>query len=227
MKRSRGFTLVEIMVAVTILAVVTSLVWGSFHSTFKAKAVVEASAMRYHTVRLALERIARELTMAYVSQNEDTSQQDRRTFFVGKRHGDADELRFSMLGHQRLYADANEADTAQVVYYGARDREDSSKLNLLRRETRRLNNLKPEIAAGESDIVCDDIVRLKVDYWDWRDKQWREEWSTIAADGQPDRLPSKVRITLTVYDERHQEVPFQTEVRLPMQEPLNLLPRPN
>jgi hypothetical protein len=47
---------------------------------------------------------------------------------------------------------------------------------------------------------------------------------TTAADGQPDRLPSRVRITLTVHDERGKEVPFQTETRIAMQEPLNSKP---
>ena len=41
-------------------------------------------------------------------------------------------------GHQRLYADAREADTAAVAYFGVRDRNDSHKMNLMRRETRRL-----------------------------------------------------------------------------------------
>ena len=212
--------------AVSILAVISTLVWGSFRETFNAKSTIEANASRYHTVRLALERLARETTQAYLSQNEDTGQQERRTFFVGKRRSDVDELRFSMFGHQRLYQDANEADTSQVLWYGVHDHDDSRKVNLMRRETRRLSNLKPELAAGESDIICDDVLRLRIDYWDGRDKQWRDDWSTLSADGQVDRLPSKVKFTLTVSDERGQEVPFQTEVRLPMQEPLNLRPRP-
>ena len=230
MRRARrgagGFTLIETMIAVSIMAMVTTLVLASFQDTFKTKSVVEANAARYHTVRIAIERVARELTMAYLSQNEDTTLPERRTFFVGKRKSDIDEVRFSMFGHQRLYADAHESDTSQVLYFGARDRDDSSVINLLRKETRRLGNLKPTEAPGESDIVCDNVVRLQLDYWDGRDKKWRDEWSTATSDGQPDRLPSKIRITLTVKDERSREVPFQTEVRLPMQEPLNLTPRP-
>lgn len=219
--RRRGFTLVEIMLAVSILAIITALTWGSFQQTFKAKQIVESNAVRYHTVRLTLERMARELTMAYLSGNEDTFQQERRTFFQGRRKSDIDELRFSYFGHQRLYANANECDTAQVMYYGARDRVDNSRINLMRRETRRLANIKPEVAAGSSEILCDNVVRLQLDYWDVRDKTWREEWVTTDAAGQPDRLPSKIKITLIVRDERGNEIPFSTEVRLPMQESLN------
>lgn len=217
--------MIEVMVAVAILATVTTLCWGSFKDTFRAKQQIESQAGRYRTVRLALERMAHDLSMAYLSQNEDTAQPERRTLFVGKRHFDIDEVRFSYFGHQRLYQDANECDTAQVYYYGLRDRNHSGQMNLMRRETRRLQYLKVEDNAGETDILCDDVVKMKIDYWDGRDKQWREEWVTNSADGQPDRLPLRARITLTVKDERGKEIPFQTEVRLAMQEPLNSRPQ--
>jgi general secretion pathway protein J len=217
----RGFTLVEVMVAVGILAMVTTLVWSSFRDTLRTKSAVEAQSARYRTVRLALERVAREMSQAYLSQNEDTTQEFRRTFFIGKRKNDLDELRFSYFGHQRLYQDTDECDTAQVAYFGARDREHSW-LNLVRRETRRLANLRVEDSPGATDILCDDVVRLRFEYWDGRDKQWRDEWVTTAVDGQPDRLPAKVRITLVVHDERGKEVPFTTTTRISMQEPLSL-----
>lgn len=220
----RGFTLIEIMVAVAILAMAMVMVFSSVRTTFKTKSAIEAQSSRYRSVRLALERMAREIEMAYISQNEDTFQQERRTFFQGKRHTDFDELRFSYFGHQRLYMDGHESDTAQVAYWAAHDREDTRKTNLLRRESRRLSNLKLDDAPGETDIVCDDLVKLRLDYWDARDKIWREEWVTTAADGQPDRLPSKVKITLTVRDERGKDVPFETEARLAIQEPLNSKP---
>ena len=218
--KTRGFTLIEVMVAVGIVATVTTLIWSSFSSTVKTKAAVESQSARYRTVRIALERIAREVSMAYLSQNEDTTLPERRTFFMGKRRSDIDELRFSYFGHQRLFQDVAESDTAQVIYFGARDRD--GKRNLYRRETRRLSNLKPEEAAGETNMVCDDVVRLRIDYYDAREKQWRDEWVTTSADGQPDRLPSRVRITLSVRDERDKEIPFETTVRIMMQEALNL-----
>jgi general secretion pathway protein J len=217
--RRRGFTLIEVMVASAILAVVSTLVWSSFKETFHTKKAVEDQSVRYRTVRVALERMSREISMAYLSQNE-VPQTDPRTIFAGKRHGSLDELRFSYFGHQRLYQDANEADTAQVVYFTDRNRDDSRKTDLYRRETRRLQYLKPDDQPNEADVVCDDIVGLRFDYWDARDKQWREEWVTSSADGQPDRLPGRVKITLTVHDERGKEVPFQTEVRIAMTEPL-------
>ena len=74
MRRSRGFTLVEIMVAVGILAMAAVMVTGTMRNTFRTKSAIEANAGRYRTVRLALERMAREISMAYLSQNEDAFQ---------------------------------------------------------------------------------------------------------------------------------------------------------
>jgi general secretion pathway protein J len=222
--RRRGFTLLEVMVAVAILAVVTTMTWGSMTKTFHTKRAIEDAAGRYRTVRVALDRMARDIGQAFLSQNEDTAQPERRTLFVGKNKFGVSELRFSYFGHQRLYQDANECDTAQVGYYSLRNRE-TGKTDLMRRETRRLQHLKLDDNPGETDTLCDDVVKLKFDYWDSRDKQWREEWDTTAADGQPDRLPARVRVTLTVHDERGREVPFSTEIRVAMQEPLNSRPQ--
>ena len=220
--KQRGFTLIEIMVSVAILAMMSTLVWSSFKQTSLTKKNVESQAMRYRTVRLALDRMSRELTMAFLSQDEDTSQPERRTRFVGKQQANIHQLTFSYFGHQRLYEDSPEGDTAVVMYYAEPDREKRGTTNLMRRESRRLGNIRPEELAGETDVMCDDLVQLKLTYWDSRAKQWREEWNTMSADGQPDRLPAKVKIVLTVHDERGQEVPFTTQNHIARQEPLNL-----
>ena len=217
-----GFTLIEVMVGMAILAMVSTIVWSSFKETTLTKKNVEAQAVRYRTVRLALDRMAREIAMSFLSQNEDTSQPERRTRFVGKKRNGIDELSFSYFGHQRLYEDATEGDTAMVSYTAEPDRDHHGSVNLMRRESRRLGYFRPEELSGQYDILCDDVTKLKLDYWDSRDKVWREEWNTTNADGQIDRLPSKVKITLTVRDERGKDVPFQTQTRIAMQEPLHL-----
>ena len=218
----RGFTLIEIMVSVAIHAMMSTLVWSSFKQTSLTKKNVETQALRYRTVRIALDRMAKELSMAFLSQDEDTSQPERRTRFVGKQQANVHQVTFSYFGHQRLYEDSPEGDTAVVMYYSEPDREKRGTTNLMRRESRRLGYVRPEELAGETDVMCDDIVQLKLTYWDSRAKEWREDWNTSSADGQPDRLPSKVKIVLTVHDERGQEVPFTTQIHIAMQEPLNL-----
>ncbi len=224
--KQRGFTLVEILIAVTILASILVLVWGSFYQTFRAKRTVEAQMSRYRAGRVAMDRIVRDLSMAYLSSNiVPGSEQTPRTFFDGVRRQDIDELKFTYFGHQRLYADAREADTAAVGYFGRRDPEDAHKLNLLRRETRRIQADNFDNITGEADLLCDDVVRLEFSYYHPDLKEWKETWRTTQADGYPGRLPAKVRIRLIIRDDRGDDLTFSSEIRLAMFQSLDTTPR--
>jgi len=221
--RAQGFTLIEVMVAVTILAFITTILFGAFSQTATTKAAITAAQERTHTARAALMRMARELEMAFLSDSENTALQERRTMFVAAPHNDVDELRFSAFGHQRLHADAAEADTAVISYYGDRDPENRSILNLMRRETRRLQALDPKTIPGEGYVLCPNVSRLKFSFYDYKKKEWKEDWSTIGADGVQ-YLPSAVRVTLTVIDERGIEVPYATTARIQMTEYVSYKP---
>src|SRR5262249_27165612 len=102
--------------------------------------------------------------------------------------------------------------------------DDRRKMNLMRRETRRLQALDPRRQAGEAYVLCEVIVRLKFQYYDRQRKEWREEWSTRSADGQQG-LPWRVRIVLTVRDERGIEVPYVTEARVMLAERIGWTPQ--
>jgi general secretion pathway protein J len=212
-----GFTLIEVMLALAILTFITAMMWGSFSQTVTDKRAVQSAQERTHTVRVALTRMARELEMAYLSYNENTAISERRTFLIGSSHGDVDELQFSSFAHQRLRAGLAEGDTALISYFGERDPDDRRVLNLMRRETRRLQAENPSTLLGESYILCPDVSRVKFAYYDQTLKQWVNDWSTLNASGQQ-FLPAHVRITLTVFDERGQEVSYSTDARLRMSE---------
>jgi general secretion pathway protein J len=208
-----GFTLIEIMLALALMAFVTSILWGTFAQTARVKKRIEDAQDRTHTVRVALMRMSREIEMAYVSASESIGTQDRRTMFSGSSHNDFDELRFSWFGHQRMRADAPEGDTSLVSYFTQPDRDDSTVINLMRRETRRLESKDIKLIPGETYLLCPAISRLKFAYYDYKQKDWREEWDTTKADGLQ-YLPTQVRISLTVFDERGVPITFTSIARL-------------
>jgi len=207
-----GFTLIEIMLALALMAFLTSLLWGTFAQTVKVKKRIEQSQDRTHTVRVALMRMSREIEMAFVAF-EATGTQERRTMFSGTSHTDFDELRFSWFGHMRMRADAAEGDTALVSYFTQSDPDDSTLTNLMRRETRRLEAKDVKLIPGETYLLCPGISRLKFAYYDYRQKDWREEWDTTTADGLT-YLPTQVKISLTVLDERGVPITFTSIARL-------------
>ncbi|MBN2576733.1 MAG: hypothetical protein JXP73_19360 [Deltaproteobacteria bacterium] len=188
------------MLALALLVLVTSLVWGTYAQTARVKQRVEKAQDRTHTLRVALMRMSREIEMAFVT-HEASGTQERRTMFSGTSHNEFDELRFSWFGHQRMRADAAEGDTALVHYFTTQDPDDPMVTNLMRRETRRLEAKDPLLIPGETYLLCPAVSRLKFAYYDYKQKEWREDWDTTTADGQQ-YLPTQVRIALTVLDER-------------------------
>jgi general secretion pathway protein J len=61
------------------------------------------------------------------------------------------------------------------------------------------------------------VVKVKFTYYDYKKKEWLNEWSTTSATGFQ-YSPSHVRIALTVIDERGREVTYQTDARIHMTE---------
>ena len=224
-RASSGFTMVELMLALSIFAFITTLMWGAFSQTATSKKVIQSEQERAHSVRVALMRMAREIEMAYVSDNENTAIANRRTLFVGSARADVDELTFSTFAHQRLRAGAAEGDTSLITYYGARDPDDRRVLNLMRRETRRLQAEDPTTLPGESYILCPDVARVKLAYYDHKKKEWETDWSTLDASGMP-YLPTHIRITMTVVDERGVEVSYSTDARIQITEKVGYRPVP-
>jgi general secretion pathway protein J len=221
-RRQGGFTLIEILLALAIVAFVTATLVGTFSQTSRTKRQMEAAQERIHVARVALLRMTREVEMAFISDAEDQFNPDRRTMFVGTPSS-SDELRFSWFGKQRLRADGAEADSSVVMYYLAPDPDDRGLMNLMRRETYRLEKGDPKTLPGEAYVLCPNVTRVKFNYYDVRKKEWREDWNTLSADGQP-FLPTHVRIWLSLVDERGQEVTYFSSARLMMTEKVGYRP---
>lgn len=214
-----GMTLMEIMIAMAILAFMMALAYSTTSNTTRTKKTFESLESRMREIRVGLSRVVYDLEHAYLSKNEDLAAMERRTMLIGKDGGDVDELRFSSFAHQQLWADANESDQTLVSYYAEADREDSSKVNWLRREQRRLTNPTESYKEmpAEVDVVLPDIKKVDFDYWDWKDQEWKSDWDTTKADGQKDRLPTRVRITVTYMVDGVEEK-ISTQARLLLQE---------
>jgi general secretion pathway protein J len=223
-RRTAGFTLIEVMLALSILSFISLTIWGTFSRTYATKRRLDLAQERIHVARVALMRITRELEMAYLSNHENSLIQDRRTMFVSTSSGDVDELKFSWFGKQRLRADAAEGDTGMVIYYSERDPDNGQIMNLMRRETRRLQAQDPMSIRADTYVLCPDVTRLKFSFFDARVREWRDAWSTMGGE-QIDYLPTHVRVALTIRDERGKDVTYLSGARIQMTEKVQHIPK--
>ncbi|HTE56877.1 MAG TPA: type II secretion system protein GspJ [Kofleriaceae bacterium] len=217
-----GFTLVELVLAIAILAFMMMVAWSVISGTVFARKNLAERQDRDHELRVATAVMVRDLSSAYLSSNEDQNMTERRTLFVGKPNGDVDELRFSTMAHRVLWADANESEQTVITYSAEADPDKPSTVNLVRREQRRPSNEPSREERAELDVLLSDIEKVKFEYWDWRAKEWMEDWDSTQADGERGRLPTRVRILieLKTAGEGSDTVKYQTEARLMLQEEL-------
>ena len=138
---TRGFTLLEIMLAVSVLALVGTMVYGGFSQTALNKARVEEDVDRSRVIHMALDRMARELTMAFVSTHENPSPDLRviDTAFIGSDRGKDDRIDFTSFSHRRLYRNARESDQNEISYFVTEHPDEPGVQVLARREQNRID----------------------------------------------------------------------------------------
>jgi general secretion pathway protein J len=209
----RGFTLLEIMIAVAITALMGAMVSMAFQTGFNAKEVVETEADHYRMLRAAMNRMAREIGSAYVSDRYDGSrfrdQNDRPTNFIGE----SDSLTFTTFAHQRLYTDAKESDQAVVEYslQTSTERGANGRVDLMRRENPNIGDRMDR--GGSTDVLFEGAKKVEFAYWDSERKEWEDEWDTRRTE-KKSILPTRVRITLVALDENGKEVRYTTQTRV-------------
>ena len=129
----KGFTLLEILVAIAILAVIATMVYASFDASIKVIDRVDRDADIYRQVRLVLTRLSDDLSMAYKPKGNIPQE----TTFVGQHSvigsRAQDTLRFISLSHLRYLPDEPTSDLNLIEYSLEADSEGRG-WDLLRKE---------------------------------------------------------------------------------------------
>jgi general secretion pathway protein J len=212
-RRARGFTLMEVVIAIAITAFIGVIIGVTFNTTITNKDIIESQAERYRMLRTAMSRMTREIGAAFVSDRYDAKRYrdafDRPTNFIGER----EKLTFTTLSHQRLYADAKESDQMVVEYSvkSAPDPKAKGRQDLVRREKAILEERMDR--GGTEDTLFESAKKLEFQYWNSERKQWVDEWDTRRLETKS-FLPSRVKVTLTTVDENGKEVRYSTQARI-------------
>lgn len=225
--RLRGMTLLEVLVAIGILALMSVLLYGAFTSMSRGKKGEEKRIERSKQGREAVARIVRELSSSFLSMHTPQSPAliTRTTVFAGKSSVNFDRVDFAAFAHRRVDNDSKESDQAEVSYFVARDPENEDKMDLVRREQSPMD-LDP-YKGGIVNVLAEDVEEFDLRYLDPMTGQWVETWDSSSTTGQLARLPVEVKITLKMKGiDNTPPFLFVTKTMIPIQQPLNFgIPR--
>ncbi len=222
-RSQRGLTLLEVLVASAILAMVAAMIWVSFDQTAKMRAKLTERQEHDHFARVAMARITRDLRAAFLSLHVN---QDQRlaaviTAFKGRSGVGGSQIDLTTFTHRRLRRGAHEGDACEVGYKLMEHRGDDEVrgMDLVRRESARIDN-DPE-HGGVIDVLIEGVRAFELRFYDDATDQWVDTWDSTQATGQPGRLPPRVRVTLTVEEgPSHEERTYSTETSLYITRPL-------
>jgi general secretion pathway protein J len=214
MRLRRAFSLLEILIAVSLLAIIGALLMQSLSSSMDAKDAIETTSNRYHLVRSAMSRMVDELSMSYLSAHKPTSGVEIRaiTGFKGER----DRIDCTAFGYVARVEDERKSDQRQLSFF--LDNDERTQTRSLRR--REQANIDDDFEEGGRELTLLPNVRsLEFQYWDSQKDAWTDKWD--AQGSEANRLPARIRIEMVVVMDNGEEQTFTTQSKLWLLAPLN------
>jgi general secretion pathway protein J len=233
MKHARGFTLIEVMVAVGLVVMMSTIIFMALRVNFRARKSAYRVQTSYHQASVALNRMRRALSMAFLSEHTDL-EKNRETIF----DGDSDRVLFTYLGHMRMEPESRESDQGVIEFYTRRDKETGEPALFMREK----GVIDDDLDSGGRVLkLAERVKKLRLEYYNDEQEDWESDWKaempedagpagsreaealkksveklTGAEDMETFILPKAVRITLVIEDEEEHEYPFVTAVQLNM-----------
>jgi len=206
-------------VAIGVLALVGSLIYGAFDAMGRTRASVDTASERYHQGRSAISRIAREVQSAFLSMHRpllNPGLQVSQTIFKGTPGGTQDRLDFTSFSHRRLGFGSHESDQNELSFFMSRD-PDTGTIDLARRESTVID-MEPT-SGGVVQVLAQDVAEFQLEFLDPLTGDWKESWDTTQPENF-ERLPRQVRVELLLNSKRGPPHRFVTKVPIAMQGPL-------
>lgn len=211
----RGFTLIEALVAISILVLMGGVTLGTFTRSMDARERATAITERHHELRQALTRMATEIAQAFLSMHKDYSEPRSQTLFVTRRSHGGTRLDFTSFSHLRFIADANESDQNALSYFLEADPKLPQQQNLMRREKVRIDEHPEE--GGDALVLAHDVSGLSFSFYNAKTDRWEEEWDARDMDHK-NKLPKYVRIEISASDAQGKPFKLSTKTRIFLRE---------
>lgn len=176
-KPEAGFTLIEVLVAISLLATIGAMVFGSLMTTTQAIDAGRERAEREQTVRRILRVMAEEVSLSQLDKTFPW------TGVNGTQEGQpADTLAILAMSEGVGNLAAKESETVRVVYTRERDR-------LIRFVRRNRYSLTDE--SLDQVELANRVKGFNLRYFDGQSRVWTDEWRTN------DKLPKALLVEVT------------------------------
>jgi len=187
-RANKGFTLLEMLVAMTLMAVLAGVLYASLSTGFRGRRVTEAALEPARRGAAALALIGPDLDCAVPPTGLLAGE------FLGEdARGDngepADGVRFHSLAREQ--SGATPPFPIRRLQFSLATDEEKHETVLLRRTT--LNLLAPEEPEPVEEVICRGVRSFDTAYYDGYG--WVDSWDSTAAG---DVLPLAVRLTLVL-----------------------------
>lgn len=218
---ARGFTLIEVLIALFVFAMIVSALFSVYRTTVSIIDEAESQEDIYQMARIALERITEDLGSTYHPEKSQSPQTDQAmaepALFQGEKKEMGDlrcgELRFLSLAHLTFSDEKCLAEPVEIAYYGA-IRGEENVLDLYRSDTS-LTRERPESGTGGA-LLCKGLSSIDFIFYD-ADGEPHENWGS---DKGPSggRFPSRVSVLMEFPNRTNPDRPyrFMTGVAIPM-----------
>jgi general secretion pathway protein J len=208
--RAKGFTLIEILIAVFILGIVLSTVYASYTGTFRTIRATETDAELYGMARTVLERMTRDLEATALWKGVFTF--TARPYNLGNR--EFTRLIFRSTAHI-AFGEKEEPAGIAVIEYGVEEGAEKEGYALFRSDSLHRDPGKEGAPTG-GFLLCDRVETLTYRFFDSTGTA-HDTWDN-GAEMQKKKAPVMVEIRLGLVNEKDREhpFPFMTRVRLPL-----------
>jgi general secretion pathway protein J len=207
----KGFTLIEILIAVFILATVLSTIYAAYRGTFRIISDSERDGEIYGMARNTMLRIIKDLsavtlnggTFKFVSRTSDTAGAN----FM--------EIAFTSRAHLSWVDNESSGTLAEIGYYVDQEGPEGS-FRLLRRDV-------PSAQAGNEGpamqgfVICEGLSSVIYKFTD-SSGQGHDSWDSIAGvTGEKNKVPTMASVELKLVNPQDKERPYRfvTKVFLP------------
>ncbi|MGK2907681.1 MAG: type II secretion system protein GspJ [Desulfuromonadales bacterium] len=194
----QGFTLVEVLVAISILAILMTSIYGIFSSVSVARERLDADSAEYHRARVIFDRMGRELRGTYFQARNNN------LHFAGGETDFLLELTTTAVSPLSRMG----TGLARIRYLLVTDPEEAANGQVLMRSERPVYDAKPGEEADEMMRLAPGIETMTLRFF--ANGQWQEQW-----DARSSGLPEMVEIALQLRRDGQESAHFLSAFEIP------------